>query len=98
MYIYMKLGFSYKFLFYLLLIVILAYIALKNFNLIVGNRGSRGESIRSHAPISQSIAGGGGFVFGGVQKDEGDLSPELIAQSIGGGGDYAPLPASVVAN
>ena len=30
----MKLGFSYKFLFYLLLIVIIAYIALKYFNVI----------------------------------------------------------------
>ena len=35
----MKLGFSYKFLFYLLLIVVLAYIALKYFNIIEGNRG-----------------------------------------------------------
>ena len=33
----MKLGFSYKFLFYLLLIVVLAYIALKYFNVIEGN-------------------------------------------------------------
>jgi len=34
----MKLGFSYKFLFYLLLIVVLAYIALKYFNVIEGNK------------------------------------------------------------
>ena len=34
----MKLGFSYKFLFYLLLIVIIAYIALKYNNLIEGNK------------------------------------------------------------
>jgi hypothetical protein len=34
----MKLGFSYKFLFYLLLIVILAYISLEYFNVIEGNR------------------------------------------------------------
>jgi hypothetical protein len=35
----MKLGFSYKFLFYLLLIVIIAYIALKYFNVIEGVSG-----------------------------------------------------------
>jgi hypothetical protein len=35
----MKLGFSYKFLFYLLLIVILAYISLEYFNVIEGNKG-----------------------------------------------------------
>jgi hypothetical protein len=35
----MKLGFSYKFLFFLLLIVILAYISLEYFNVIEGNRG-----------------------------------------------------------
>jgi hypothetical protein len=35
----MKLGFSYKFLFFLLLIVILAYIALKYFNVIEGVSG-----------------------------------------------------------
>ena len=35
----MKFGFSYEFLFYLLLIVILAYISLEYFNVIEGNRG-----------------------------------------------------------
>ena len=39
----MKLGFSYKFLFYLLLIVVLAYIALKYFNVIEGNRSGERE-------------------------------------------------------
>ena len=36
----MKLGISYKFLFYLLLIVVLAYISLKYFNVIEGNRST----------------------------------------------------------
>ena len=36
----MKLGFSYKFIFYLLLIVVLAYIALKYINVIEGNARS----------------------------------------------------------
>ena len=37
----MKLGFSYKFLFFLLLIVILAYIALEYFNVIEGVSGKK---------------------------------------------------------
>ena len=63
----MKLGFSYKFLFYLLLIVVLAYIALKHFKVIEGKTGPRGKSSGSHADevdsslglIVQSIGGGG---------------------------------------
>ena len=41
----MKLGFSYKFLFYLLLIVIIAYIALKYNNLIEGITKQEKEKI-----------------------------------------------------
>lgn len=83
----MKLGFSYKFLFYLLLIAVLAYIALKNFKIIEGKTGHRGKSSGSHAVISQSIGGGGGVVSGGVDKDE-DIR-DAIVQSIGGGGGVA---------
>ena len=41
----MKLGFSYKFLFYLLLIVVLAYIVLKHFNVIEGNKGRLSQRV-----------------------------------------------------
>ena len=44
----MKLGFSYKFLFYFLLIVVLAYIALKYFNVIEGNKGGGTIHIRDN--------------------------------------------------
>jgi hypothetical protein len=54
----MKLGFSYKFLFYLLLIVVLAYIALNYFNVIEGNRGQKRSS---PGVIVQSVGGGGGL-------------------------------------
>lgn len=43
----MKLGFSYKFIFYLLLIVIIAYISLEYFNVIEGiNLKSRTKKAR----------------------------------------------------
>ncbi|WP_038023751.1 autotransporter outer membrane beta-barrel domain-containing protein [Synechococcus sp. RS9916] len=77
----------------------------------------------SAAVVAQSIAGGGGAVFGladasattltlggsnatdnqastidlaitGDLSTFGDFSPALIAQSIGGGGGYAPLPSA----
>ena len=53
-YIYMKLGFSYKFLFYLLLIVIIAYIALKYNNLIEGNKTQQ-EKQEINKQIQQQI-------------------------------------------
>ena len=53
-YIYMKLGFSYKFLFYLLLIVIIAYIALKYNNLIEGNKTQQ-EKQEINKQIQQQV-------------------------------------------
>ena len=45
----MKLGFSYEFLFYLLLIVILAYISLEYFNVI------EGINLKSRTPAARDI-------------------------------------------
>ena len=45
----MKLGFSYKFLFYLLLIVIIVYISLKYFNVIEGFNKKRNSPVRDTA-------------------------------------------------
>ena len=50
----MKLGFSYKFLFYLLLIVIIAYIALKYNNLIEGNKTQQ-EKQEINKQIQQQV-------------------------------------------
>jgi hypothetical protein len=60
----MKLGFSYKFLFYLLLIIVLAYIALKYFNVIEGNIGHHVVHSVNVSPgvIHQSIGGSGGWI------------------------------------
>ena len=73
----MKLGFSYKFLFYLLLIVILAYISLKYFNVIEGNRGRNGllgQKVKDKVEIDAETAKTRAAAFVGA-LDTNYLSP-----------------------